>query len=153
VSINSGALENPGLITEAASTFGSQCIVVSIDAKRHSDGHYEVYGGAGLKPAGRNPVDWAKEAVRLGAGELLLTSVERDGTMSGYDLALCASVCEAVNVPVIISGGAGTYEHMAQAILQGRASAVAAASMFHFTQQTPLEAKLYLRTQGIHTRN
>ncbi len=153
VAINTAALDNPALITEAAAMFGSQCIVVSIDARRHSDGHYEVCGNAGLKPTGRKPVDWAKEVVRLGAGEILLTSIERDGTMSGYDLELCSSVCGAVNVPVIVSGGAGNYEHMAQALLQGKASAVAAASMFHFTQQTPLEAKMYLRDRGIHTRN
>ena len=153
ITLNTGALENPELISEGAKQFGAQCIVVSIDVNKNKSGSYEVYSRSGVKPTGKNPVEWAAQAARLGAGEILLTSIDRDGTMSGYDIDLIKSVCDVVNIPVIASGGAGTYEHMVEAILRGGPSAVAAASIFHFTQQTPLEAKDYLRHKGINVRN
>ncbi len=152
VALNTGALHRPELIREAAASFGSQCIVISIDARGESSGKYEVYGHCGQKPTGKNVVAWAQEVESLGAGEILLTSVERDGTMDGYDVRLIKAVSEAVSIPVIASGGAGNYEHMAQAFLEGNASAVAAASIFQFTEQTPLEAKRYLQGKGIEVR-
>ena len=152
VSINSAAHENPTLITEAANRFGAQCIVVSMDARRLPDGRHECFSHSGTKPTGKAPAAWAREVEALGAGEILLTSIERDGTMQGYDLELIQQVTAAVRIPVIASGGAGNYEHMAAAIQAGRASAVAAASLFHFTQQTPLEAKHYLAKLGIPVR-
>lgn len=152
VSINSAAHENPTLITEAANRFGAQCIVVSMDARRLPDGRHECFSHSGTKPTGKAPAAWAREVEALGAGEILLTSIERDGTMQGYDLELIQQVTAAVRIPVIASGGAGNYEHMAAAIQSGKASAVAAASLFHFTQQTPLEAKHYLAKLGIPVR-
>lgn len=152
VAINSAALETPELISAGAASFGAQCVVVSIDFKRHPSGRCEVFTRAGTHATGRDPVEWAREAVSRGAGEILLTSIERDGTMNGYDIEACRAVTDAVSVPVIISGGAGNYEHMADALIQGKASAVAAASIFHFTQQTPLEAKKYLHSKGIPVR-
>lgn len=151
VSLNTAAVEHPELIREASSTFGAQCIVVSIDARRARDSSYEAVVRSGLSPTGLDAVRLAREAEMLGAGEILLTSIDCDGAMEGYDLDLIAAVADAVSVPVIASGGAGTYAHMADAIDAG-ASAVAAASMFHFTQQTPLEAKMYLRERGIAVR-
>lgn len=152
VAINTASFENPGLIRKVAEQFGSQCIVVSIDAKMLPDGDYEVLTHSGTKPTGKSPVTSAKEAEALGAGEILLTSMDRDGTMMGYDVALIRAVTDAVSIPVIASGGAGSYQHMATAIIDGKASAVAAASIFHFTEQTPLEAKFFLRKQGINVR-
>lgn len=152
VVINTAAVETPLLIRQVAQRFGSQCLVVSIDAMRRADGKYEVYTHAGTVPTGRDPVLLAREAEALGAGEILITSIERDGTMTGYDLELTSCVSQAVSIPVIAAGGAGSYEHMAQAVNIGKASAVAAASLFHFTQQTPLEAKRYLREQNINVR-
>jgi len=152
VSINSGAIQNPNLISTVASFFGSQCVVVSIDVKKNGNGGYEVYSCSGSKSEGIHPVYWAKEVEKKGAGEILLTSIDRDGTMTGYDIELISSITDAVSIPVIASGGAGNYEHMVEAILIGKASAVAAASIFHFTQQTPLEAKQYLASKGIRTR-
>jgi len=152
VAINSAALENPNLIKEAAETFGSQCVIVSIDARRSDDGTVEVYTHSGKKPTGIRPADFARRAAELGAGEILLTSIDRDGTMRGYDLDLIRDVAQSVNIPVIASGGAGTYEDMALAIQVGKASAVAAASIYHFTQQTPLEAKRFLHSQGMKVR-
>jgi cyclase len=151
VAVNTAALESPGLIGEVARRFGSQCVVVSIDVRRTPAGN-EVFAQAGTRPTGRDPVAWAKEAVERGAGEILLTSVERDGTMAGYDVPLTRAVSEAVDVPVIASGGAGSYEHMAEVLEQGGASAVAAASLFHFTEQTPLGAKRYLEARGFPVR-
>lgn len=153
VSINSTAYAVPTLITEAAKRFGSQCVVVGIDARRMPGGHHECFSHNGTQATGRAPAGWAKEAERLGAGEILLASIDRDGTMQGYDLELIQQVTSVVNIPVIASGGAGNYEHMAAAIQRSQASAVAAASMFHFTQQTPLEAKRYLASQGVPVRN
>jgi cyclase len=152
VVINTAAIETPHLITQVSQRFGAQCVVVSIDAKRIADGTFQVYTHAGTVPVGKDPVRWAREAERLGAGEILITSIERDGTMSGYDLELIRQVSQAVSIPVISSGGAGNYGHMAQALREGRASAVAAASIFHFTQQTPLEAKRYLHENGFNVR-
>lgn len=152
VAINTAAVETPPLIRQAAEQFGSQCVVVSLDVRRHPGGAYEVYTHAGTKATGQDPVTLAQAAEALGAGEILLTSIDRDGTMTGYDIELTRRVCEAVSIPVIASGGAGSYEDMAQVLREGKASAVAAASIFHFTQQTPLEAKRYLSEQGFRVR-
>lgn len=152
ISINSEAYHQPHLIKAGADKFGSQCIVVSIDAMRRSDGRYECYDQSGTRPAGKDPVSWAKEVESLGAGEILITSIEKDGTMGGYDLDLVRSVSSAVKIPVIASGGAGNFDHMHQA-LQSGATAVAAASIFHFTESTPMQAKEYLRTHGIPVRD
>jgi len=126
--------------------------VVSIDFRRHPDGRYETYTGAGRKPTGLDPVEWAKEVERCEAGEILLTSIERDGTMTGYDVELTRRVSAAVSIPVIASGGCGEYEHMAEVLSEGKASAVAAAAIYHFTERTPLEAKKYLRERGFAVR-
>ena len=152
VVINSAAVHAPQVIAEGAERFGNQCIVVSIDFRRHPDGQAEVYTHSGTEPTGLDPVEHARQMVALGAGEILLTSVERDGTMGGYDTDMLRNVAAAVDVPVIASGGAGTYEHMAEALRDGHASAVAAASMFHFTQQTPRGAKLHLHQAGFPVR-
>ena len=152
VAINTAMVANPDLIRLATEEFGSQCVVVSIDAKCYPDGHYEVFTHAGTQPTSIHPVDLAQQAEALGAGEILLTAIERDGTMQGYELELIAAVSRAVSIPVIASGGAGSYEHMYSALTAGGASAVAAASIFHFTEQTPLEAKHYLKQQGINVR-
>jgi imidazole glycerol-phosphate synthase subunit HisF len=152
VSMNTAAIENPGLIREVAARFGSQCTVVSIDARRSADGSLEACTHAGTRRTGLDPVAVARDAERMGAGEILLTSVDHDGAMDGYDLELTRRVAEAVRVPVIASGGAGNYQHMADALGIGHASAVAAASMFHFTEQTPLGAKLFLGELGFAVR-
>ena len=153
VAINTAAYENPGLIIEASQIFGKQCIVVSIDVRKNTDGKYECYSNCGAKATGREPIAWAKEVEALGAGEILITSVERDGTMEGYDLELLKSVSAAVRIPVIASGGAGNYEDAYQALTTGQASAVAMASIFHFTEQTPLEVKKYLGERGLPVRD
>jgi imidazole glycerol-phosphate synthase subunit HisF len=153
VAINTAAVERVELVTEIAKRFGSQCCVVSIDARRHADGTYEVFTRAGTKAAGLDPVTLAKRVEAAGAGEILLTSIDRDGTMNGYDLTLTKSVTGAVRIPVIASGGAGNYGHMAEALRAGGASAVAAASIFHFTEQTPLEAKRHLAAEGLPVRH
>lgn len=152
ISINTAAVENPELITQIAEKFGAQCVVVSIDFKKHENGTYEVFTNSGTRPTGQNPVDFAVKCEKLGAGEILLTSIDLDGTMKGYDVEITKQVAESVSIPVIASGGAGNYEHMADVLLNGKASAVAAASIFHFTQQTPLEAKNYLKEKGINVR-
>ncbi len=150
VCINSAIFNNPKLISQIAQKFGSQCVVVSIDAKRIGD-QYECFSHSGTKPVSISPTELAKKAEKLGAGEILITSIERDGTMKGYDLELISRVVKAVSIPVIASGGAGNYKDMLKAIKAG-ASAVAAASIFHFTEQTPLEAKDYLRSKGVSVR-
>jgi cyclase len=152
VCINTAAYESPRLISATAESFGAQCIVAAIDA-RPSNGGYECYRNCGRTPTGRNPSDWARELEALGAGEILVTSIERDGTMTGYDLELAAQVSSSVKIPVIVSGGAGSYEDMVQAIRSAGVSAVAASSLYLFTQSTPLEAKAYLAERGIPVRN
>lgn len=153
IAINSAAYDTPDLVDRAAQRFGAQCIVASIDVRKAANGVYECFSHAGRTATGRSVEAWAMELAARGAGELLITSIERDGTMSGYDLDLIARVARAVQIPVIASGGAGTYEHMRQAIQEAGASAVAAASMFHFTEQTPAEAKKFLAQAGIPVRS
>jgi cyclase len=153
VAINTHAYSEPDFITEAAARYGSQCVVAAVDYRTHQDGRLECYAGCGRLPMGRDPVSWARELERLGAGEILLTSIERDGVMTGYDLATLRSVSAAVSVPVIASGGAGNYEHMRAAVQDGGASAVAAASIFLFTEQTPAEARRTLGAAGIPVRS
>ncbi|MCP4264239.1 MAG: imidazole glycerol phosphate synthase subunit HisF [Candidatus Brocadiaceae bacterium] len=152
VAINTAAVENPGLIREMADRFGSQCVVVSIDFKKTGNEENRVFTHSGTKPTAMDPVDFARQAEEQGAGEILLTSVDRDGTMTGYDIEVTARVSDAVTIPVIASGGAGNYEHMLQVLTEGKATAIAAASIFHFTQQTPLEAKHFLCDKNIRVR-
>jgi cyclase len=151
ISLNSAAFADPEVVTAAARRFGAQCVVVSIDVRRREDGTLACLSHSGTVETGRSPVEWAREMADRGAGEILLTSVDRDGTMEGYDLETIAAVCAAVPIPVIASGGAGTYDHMIEAVRAG-ASAVAAASMFHFTESTPAEAKKALDAAGIAVR-
>ena len=152
VSINSAAYAMPDLIGAASRRFGSQCVVASVDARRMDDGTYRCYSHAGTVDERRDPVEWACELVDRGAGEILLTSIERDGTMRGFDLALIERVVQAVPVPVIASGGAGNYGHLIDAVMQAGASAVACASIFHFTEQTPAGAKAAMEAAGIPVR-
>src|ERR671925_1698865 len=150
VSVNSAAVARPELVSELARVFGAQCVVLAIDAKRRGDG-FEVYVAGGRTPTGRDAVAWAREGVQRGAGEILLTSMDRDGTTNGYDLALTRAVAEAVGVPVIASGGAGELEHLVQA-LQAGADAALCASIFHYGQHTVGEAKAHLAAAGIPVR-
>jgi cyclase len=156
VSVNTAALARPELVSEAARAFGSQCIVVAIDAKREAradDGRgWGVYTHGGRRPADRDAVAWARLVQELGAGEILLTSMDRDGTGDGYDLPLTRAVAEAVTVPVIASGGAGTLAHLYEGVVEGRADAVLVASLFHFGRHTVAEAKTYLRERGVPVR-
>jgi cyclase len=151
VVINTQAVLQPEFIKEASEQFGSQCIIVSIDVRKEGDA-YKVYINSGKKGTDMNPVEFAKKAEQMGAGEILLTSIDRDGTYFGYDIDLIKAVSKGVSIPVIASGGAGNYNDMFLAIKDGGASAVAAASIYHFTQQTPLEAKKFLKEKGINTR-
>jgi imidazole glycerol-phosphate synthase subunit HisF len=152
VAVNSAALERPDLIGELAEVFGAQCVVVAIDAKR-ADSRWDVYTHGGRHPAeGREAVAWAREATERGAGEILLTSMDRDGTADGYDLELTRAVADAVTVPVIASGGAGVLEHLSQGILEGGADAVLCASIFHYGTYTVHQAKDHLRKAGIPVR-
>jgi cyclase len=150
VSVNSAAIARPELISELAETFGSQCVVLAIDAKL-GDG-YEVYVNGGRVPTGRDAVAWAREGAELGAGEILLTSMDRDGTEDGYELVLTSAVADAVDIPVIASGGAGRLEHLSEAIADGGADAVLCASIFHYGTFTVREAKEHLRAAGIPVR-
>ena len=154
VSLNTAALERPELIRDAAQRFGSQCIVVAIDAKREAGEppRWGVYTHGGRRPAGRDAVEWAIQVEALGAGEILLTSMDRDGTGDGYDLELTRAVSEATSVPVIASGGVGTLEHLREGVVDGKADAVLVASMFHFGRHTVAEAKAYLRERGVTVR-
>jgi cyclase len=152
IAINSAAYTNPGLVDAAAKRFGSQCIVIGIDARRRDDGAYGCYSNAATVDSEKTPVEWAREMAARGAGEILLTSIDRDGTMLGYDLELVEQVTRAVDIPVIASGGAGNYTHMIQVVKNSGASAVAAASMFHFTEQTPAGAKNAMQIAGIPVR-
>jgi len=151
VSINTAAVQRPEFVKEAAERFGTQCIVVAIDAKRSGSG-WEVFTHGGRKPTGLDAIDWARTMASFGAGEILLTSMDRDGTKEGYDLALTAAISGAVAIPVIASGGAGTLEHLYEAFAQGKADAVLAASIFHYRQHTIREAKDYLRARGVPVR-
>lgn len=152
VCINTAAVLTPRLLTEASAMFGSQCIVASIDARPGPEGPAQVAICSGARTTPRDVVEWAQECQDLGAGEILLTSVERDGTRSGYDLGLLRSVTEAVSIPVIASGGAGSYDHLCDAVLRGGAAAVAAASIFHYTEMTPAGAKARLAVSGVPVR-
>jgi cyclase len=152
ITINSSAYEDIGLVEHAANRYGSQCVVASIDVRRMDDGSYSCFSHSGTVRQAGSPVGWARKLQDYGAGEILLTSIDRDGTMRGYDLELTTAIAQAVDIPVIASGGAGNYEHMRQAIQEAGASAVAAASIFHFTEQTPVEAKKYLAAQGVPVR-
>ncbi len=152
VSINTSAVENPDLVEDAASRFGAQAIVVAIDARAKQGGGWEVYTHGGRKARGLDAVEWARTMARRGAGEILLTSMDRDGTRSGFDLALTRAVSDAVGVPVIASGGVGSLEHLAAGIEEGHADAVLAASVFHFGDITIGEAKRFLASRGIEMR-
>nr|WP_274542981.1 imidazole glycerol phosphate synthase subunit HisF [Phorcysia thermohydrogeniphila] len=151
VSINTAAVKNPELITLGAKLFGSQCIVVAIDAKRVGN-RWEVFIHGGRTPTGKDAVEWAKEAVDRGAGEILLTSMDRDGTKMGYDIELTRAIAEAVSVPVIASGGAGTKEHFYEGLVEGKADAVLAASVFHFREISIPELKAFLKEKGVPVR-
>ncbi|HQW38624.1 MAG TPA: imidazole glycerol phosphate synthase subunit HisF [Usitatibacteraceae bacterium] len=152
VSINTAAVDNPALVADAAGRFGSQAIVVAVDAKSAGPGRWEVYTHGGRKPTGLDAVAWAARMAEMGAGEILLTSMDRDGTRSGFDLALTRAVADAVPVPVIASGGVGTLEHLAQGVEAGGADAVLAASIFHYGEFTVGEAKRFLAARGIEMR-
>jgi cyclase len=151
-SINSSALANPALITQGAEKFGSQCVVVSIDAKKTGPDQWTVFSHGGRRSTGLDAVEWAKKAVALGAGEIVLNSIDSDGTKAGFDLVITRRVSEAVGVPVVASGGAGSLEHMAAVLLEGRADAVLAASIFHFGQFTVGDVKQFLAKQNILVR-
>ncbi|MAU01119.1 MAG: imidazole glycerol phosphate synthase subunit HisF [Anaerolineaceae bacterium] len=161
ISVNSAAVRNPDIISQGAEAFGSQAVVVAIDARRVGDqlksaqltiNHWEVYVSGGRTPTGLDAVAWAKEAERRGAGEILLTSMDGDGTQEGYDIELTRAIADAVNIPVIASGGAGTLQHFAQALTEGGADAALAASLFHYKQLTIAEVKDYLAKQNIPVR-
>lgn len=153
VSLNTAAILNPDLINQASTRFGNQCIVVAIDAKQvNQDNRWIVYTHGGRKPTSLDAVAWAKEVVQRGAGEILLTSMDRDGTKDGYDIQLTRAVSEAVEVPVIASGGVGTPQHLAKGILEGRASAVLAASIFHFGEYSIEESKKVMKDLGVPVR-
>ncbi|MBI2958937.1 MAG: imidazole glycerol phosphate synthase subunit HisF [Betaproteobacteria bacterium] len=164
VSINTAAVSDPQLVGEASGRYGAQCIVVAIDAKRRAGAAglrgeakpaapaWEVYTHGGRRPSGLDAVDWARRMQQLGAGEILLTSMDRDGTREGFDLALTRAVAEAVDVPVIASGGVGTLAHLAEGVLEGGADAVLAASIFHYGEFTVREAKAYMASRGIEVR-
>jgi cyclase len=152
VSFNSAAVANPQVIRDASRKYGAQCIVVAIDAKRRGDDGWDVYTHGGRKNTGLDAVDWARRMAEHGAGEILLTSMDRDGTKIGFDLELTRAVSDAVSVPVIASGGVGTLEHLAEGIQIGGADAVLAASIFHYGQHTVAEAKALMASRGIPVR-
>ena len=151
-SLNSAAVKNPQLIADGARMFGNQCIVLAIDARRVGDNKWDVYVAGGRKPTGIDAVEWAKQGVALGAGEILLTSMDADGTKNGYDIALTKAISNVVNVPVIASGGAGKLEDFYEVLTEGGADAVLAASVFHYKTFTIKEVKEYLRSRGIEVR-
>ncbi len=152
VSVNTAAVQQPTLITEGAMKFGSQCIIVAIDARRRASGGWEVYIHGGRTPTGIDVLEWAQKAQSLGAGEILLTSMDKDGTKEGYDIPLTAAVAEAASIPVIASGGAGNLEHLYDACAAGKADAVLCASIFHYREYTIHQAKQYLITRGVTIR-
>ena len=151
VSVNSAAIKNPKLISKAASKFGSQCVVVAIDAKKNESGNYEIFTHGGKNPTGIDAIEWAKKVTALGAGEILLTSMDKDGTKSGYDLELIKKITSQISIPVIASGGVGNLEHLAEGLKAG-ASAVLAASIFHFKEYSIKQAKEFLDEQKIAVR-
>jgi len=151
VSVNTSAIARPALVSELACEFGSQCVVVAIDA-RQAPGGFEVFTHGGRKPTGLDAISWAAEAEKLGAGEILLTSMDRDGTRDGFDISLTRAVADSVGVPVIASGGVGTLEHLAEGAIEGGADAVLAASIFHFGEHTVAEAKAHLAERGLTVR-
>ena len=152
VGMNSAAVANPDLVSDAAAKYGSQCIVVAIDAKQTAEDCWEVFTHGGRKNTGINAIEWAQEVATRGAGEILLTSMDRDGTKNGFDLALTRAVSDAVSIPVIASGGVGNLQHLVDGITQGHADAVLAASIFHFGQHTVQEAKALMASQGVPVR-
>ena len=152
ISLNTAAVKNPSLITEGAKSFGSQCIVVAIDAKQTGENKWEVFINGGNEPTGLDVIDWAKKCIELGAGEILLTSMDRDGTKDGYDVPLTRAVSESVNVPVIASGGAGELQHFYDVLIDGKADAVLAASVFHYGTFSIKEVKEYLRSRQVEVR-
>lgn len=152
VSLNTAAIKNPGLIEEGAKRFGSQCIVLAVDARQTGPDAWEVFINGGRTPTGIDALEWVKQAVALGAGEILLTSMNKDGTKDGYDIALTRAVSLAVDVPVIASGGAGELEHFYEVLTAGRADAVLAASVFHYGQFTVRQVKEYLKSRGVEVR-
>jgi cyclase len=152
VTLNTAALENPDLIREASERFGSQCIVVAIDAKRIGQGHWEVYSHGGRNPTGRDALEWAQKVQALGAGEILLTSMDCDGTKKGYDIELTRTISQALTILVIASGGAGNLEHLYEVLEKGKADAVLAASIFHFREYTIRETKEFLQSKGVPVR-
>jgi imidazole glycerol-phosphate synthase subunit HisF len=151
VTVNTTAVESPDFVREASEVFGSQCICVAIDAKRKGKG-FEVYTYGGRRPTGVDAIEWAVRAEKLGAGEILLTSMDRDGTKKGFDIKLTKAVSEAVNIPVIASGGVGTLEHLYDGLVEGKADAVLAASIFHYREYTVMDAKRYLKEKGVNVR-
>jgi len=152
VSINSAAVSNPDLVAEASGKVGNQCIVVAIDAKQTVPGKWGVFTHGGRKPTGLDAVEWARRVEQLGAGEILLTSMDRDGTKSGFDLELTRTISGAVNIPVIASGGVGNLQHLTDGVTEGRADAVLAASIFHYGEYTVRQAKEFMRKQGVEVR-
>jgi len=152
ISMNTSAVKNPELIAESSKVFGSQCIVVAIDAKKAGSNHWEVFINGGRTPTGLDAVGWAIEIQKLGAGEILLTSMDKDGTKDGYDIELTRAVVSSVNIPVIASGGAGSLEHLRDVFIQANADAALVASIFHYGEHTVREAKKYLKSQGINIR-
>ena len=153
VSINSAAVTKPGLVTECSNKFGSQCIVVAIDAKKRVGREgWEIFTHGGIQPTGIDAIEWAKKMKILGAGELLVTSMDRDGTKKGFDIQLTSSISEAVDIPVIASGGVGNLEHLQEGLIEGKADAVLAASIFHFGTYSIYEAKQFLKRKGVNVR-
>jgi cyclase len=150
--MNTAAVNNPQLVADASGKVGSQCIVVAIDAKQTSPGKWEVFTHGGRKNTGLDAIEWARKVESLGAGEILLTSMDRDGTKVGFDLPLTRAVADAVGIPVIASGGVGTLQHLADGVTEGRADAVLAASIFHYGEYTVRQAKEFMRSRGIEVR-
>ena len=152
ISVNTAAVKNPAIIKEGAEKFGSQCIVLAVDAKQNGENSWEIYLNGGRTPTGIDCLEWVKKAVELGAGEILLTSMDADGTKNGYDIPLTRAVSEAVNVPVIASGGAGELSHFYDVLTEGKADAVLAASVFHYGQFSIRQVKEYLKSRGVEVR-